>query len=499
MPLAGLDAPTGGLNGFNSVDAMPPTDAVVLDNWLPRSGYLESRPGYVRHSGDLGGPVETLLAYKGITTRKLIAGANLNLYDITNGGTLSIGSGYTNNRWQGATINNNLILCNGADPELAYDGTTLTPLDYTGSTPPITPGQFIGTVIFKGRSYYWKESDTSFWYAQAGSYQGELNEFDLGPVLGLGGKIVSMFVWTMDSGTGPDDILCISTDVGELVLYQGDDPGNVGFFEQVGKFEMPDPLSIRGNMKYGSDVILMTIAGYVNLSTVLSTDTLSDYPAFSRKIARFVFEAGNQYAENYGHECIQTERGFLIFNVPVKDDEFIQYVRETSTGNWCRFTNWDAVTFEAFEEETYFGGHDGYVKRVTGFNDNNESITLDALPAYNYFDSPGTQKHLVAAQILSTFPQPKLIGLTGFADFTIPNLQNVQAPPMQTGGVMWDTVLWNTSNWFRSGGQAAATTKGWQNVSAYGFAVTLAVQMKVNAQQVIWRQTILRFKEAGAQ
>jgi hypothetical protein len=498
MPVIGIDAPTGGLNGIDSVDAMPPTDAVVLDNWLARSGFCESRPGYTTYSDDLGGPVETLLGYKGITQRKLIAGANFNLYDVTTGGNTSIGSGYANNRWQGAMINDKLILCNGADPELAYDGSTLTPLDYTGSAPPITPGEFIGVTIFKSRAYYWKKTDTSFWYAQAGSYQGELNEFDLGPVLQLGGTIVSMFTWTLDSGTGPDDILCITTDVGELILYQGDDPGNVGFFEQIGRFNMPNPLSVRGHMKYGSDVILMTVAGYVNLTTVMKVDQVSDYPAFSRKIARFVEAAGDLYADNYGHECVQAVQGYLIFNVPTRVDTSIQYVMDATTGNWSRFIGASAITFEVFDSGLYFGSPDGTVKKAQGFADDGEPIALNALPAYNYLGNPGVNKHLTAAQILSTFPDPKLIEVNGFADFTIPQLSDAGVAPGPIEGSLWNTELWNTVQWTQTGGVGAKTTKGWQNVSAYGYAVTLSVQMKVASQKVIWRQTGLQYIDAGA-
>ena len=138
--------------------------------------------------------------------------------------------------------------------------------------------------------------------------------------------------------------------------------------------------------------------------------------------------------------------------------------------------------------------------KVTGTSDNGDPIVLDALPAYNYFDDPGVQKQLTAGQVLSTFPEPNLIGLTGFSDFTIPQLQNVQPLPGYSGdGTLWNTALWNTSQWSRSGKADTATTKGWQNVAAFGFAVTMAVQMRVQSQAVVWRQTGIRYRLAGAQ
>src|SRR5210317_51582 len=85
MPAIAIDAPIGGLNGIDGVDAMPITDAIILDNWIPRSGYLQSRPGYSRHTSDLSDAVETLVTYTPSGTDQLIAGANTELRNVTAG------------------------------------------------------------------------------------------------------------------------------------------------------------------------------------------------------------------------------------------------------------------------------------------------------------------------------------------------------------------------------------------------------------------------------
>ena len=86
MSVVGIDSPTGGLNAFDSVDNMPPTDAITLDNWVPRSGFCQSRPGEVHFTEDLGAPVESLLAYKGIASRVMLAATGGQLLDVTAGG-----------------------------------------------------------------------------------------------------------------------------------------------------------------------------------------------------------------------------------------------------------------------------------------------------------------------------------------------------------------------------------------------------------------------------
>jgi hypothetical protein len=500
MPVIAIDAPVGGLNGYDSADSMPPTDALILRNWIPRAGYLQSRQGHVHFTANLGGPVETLVTHFANGVETLVAAANKTLWEISSvGANTSLGGPYTNDRWQHVMINGKLILVNGEDPELAFDGTILTPLDYTGSEPVITAGEFIGVCVFKGRAFYWKALGTKFWYAQAGAYQGDLNEFDIGSLIGLGGDIVLIQPWTIDPGTGPDDLLVIVTSRGELVLYQGDDPGALGYFEQVGRFEIPPPLSIRGWLRFGADLIIMTRAGYVNLATVIAQGATSDYPAFSRKLGRFVYEAGTNYQNNYGHEAIQADSSLLLFNVPIGDGKAEQFAHNPTTQAWSQFTNIPAVTFTRYGGDIYIGQLTGYVDHLFGFNDLGAPIPLDALPAYNVLGDPGSQKQLVAAQVLSTHPDPRKISLNGWGDYTVPDLPNQTLPPGPSEGTLWNVGQWNAVYWQRTGLNLAKTTKGWKNIHAFGFAVTCSVQMRVANQEVIWRQTGLRYREAGAQ
>ena len=190
MPVTAIDPPVGGLNAFDSVSAMPPTDAVALTNWIPRSGFLESRPGSILYA-DLtsfgGGPVETLVPWKGAEAAiptgqaranryntvfgtfnaaaddfQLLAAANGELYNVTTGTGVVLGSGFTNNRWQSAMINDRLVLVNGADGPYEFDGTNLNLLSTWQLWDSIAevwipfpnPEQFIGCVSFKGRMYY---------------------------------------------------------------------------------------------------------------------------------------------------------------------------------------------------------------------------------------------------------------------------------------------------------------------------------------------------------
>ena len=114
MTAQAIPAPIGGWNARDSLDAMPPTDAVKLVNWIPRAGYVQSRGGYSIHATGLGAAVPTVVPYRGLTS-KLLAAADGEIWNVTTSTPASLGSGFTSDRWQTANHSTKLIFVNGAD------------------------------------------------------------------------------------------------------------------------------------------------------------------------------------------------------------------------------------------------------------------------------------------------------------------------------------------------------------------------------------------------
>jgi hypothetical protein len=127
---ATVGAPTGGLNALNSLADMPPTDAVILDNWFPRTTDVVTRNGYVAWSTGLTGSVETLIAYRYGAVNQLFGIASGSLRNCTTQGASTSTSitGLTNSRWQyvnfGTPGGHFVYAVNAADYPLLYDGTT---------------------------------------------------------------------------------------------------------------------------------------------------------------------------------------------------------------------------------------------------------------------------------------------------------------------------------------------------------------------------------------
>ena len=535
-----IDAPVDGWDAYNSLDNMPASAAVVLDNLIPGAGTVDSRKGTVAY-GDTGTglPVETVASLDTSDNSLLLVASGGGFWDMTDSPVeaaaqaiteIAPAGTYLNDRWQTGHFRRQdeegvLILCNGEDNaiEFATPYTALADLAFTDEGVSI-PGNFIGVCIFKGRAYYWYDDDDSFWYAAAGGYTAELDEYNVGTVTQRGGKIVLITTWTQqDSGDGKDDFLVIVMSTGEIIVYQGDDPGSIGFFEMVGRYNTGEPQSVRGVSKYGADTILMTKDGYIALSTIVQQGRVSDVPAFSRLISGAIQERTQRNADLFGWEAeLFPKDGLFLFNVPLSDTTFEQHVMNTLTQRWCRLVGIQVNCLGVHNDRLFGGTADGKVLALLeGTSDQGKEIEFTALPAFNYLGDPGNQKHITAAQVLSTHSNPELIELTGYADFNFPDLPPLKSPLAKTSATWsiyplgyppWDPPqvdwppypiqsqlgsYWDEDYWSIEGQRL--TSSGWQNVSAFGYACSILVRFNKVNEGVSWRSTTIRFYYAGAQ
>jgi hypothetical protein len=518
-----IDAPIDGWDAFHSLDNMPATAAIVLDNLIPSSGEVLTRPGTIEYI-DLGTgvPCETVASLDSATDSKLVAASGGGIWDITDSPEVTtaaidveelapVGT-FNNDRWQTSNFRKAdesgiLIMVNGSNDGQVYTPGTPGVLEPLLDTD-LVGVDFIGVTVFKGRCYYWKDEDDAFYYTEAGAYQGTYSRFPLGAFVKNGGKLVSATSWTQqDSGDGKDDFIVFIFSTGEILIYQGDDPGGVGFFEMVGRYKTAPVLSVRGDDEYGTDVVIMTRAGYVNLSSIVQKGTTSDVPQFSRLINRAIQKETRIRSELFGWDCKLFPRaGIFVFNVPLSETDFNQHIFNTVTERWCRFTNINVNCLAVHNNRMFGGTSDGRVLALfEGTSDEGVPIQFTALYAFNTMGDPGNNTHLCAAQVLTTHSAPDYISLTGYANFAVPVLKELTIPdneqegnwsvnpaqPASPIGSYWDEDYWAVGG--------TVTTKGWQNCSAYGYSVALLVRFaKVNSS-VSWRSTNMRFWNGGAQ
>lgn len=380
-----IDAPIGGWNTRDAIDNMPPTDAVVLDNWIPNLGSVDSRPGrelyaYVGAEED----VKTLVVYEGVSAgtvgadykdraavRKLLAFHGSSCTDITdpdNTATITAMTGLASSRWNWALFDNKLVVCNGSDGPFMYAGGAVATDWYDAGTSefplsgPDNVENIIGVNVFKNRTWFWEKSSQDVWYSALNTMGGALTKFPLSRVGQFGGHLISMETWTRDGGSGPDDFAVFIMSSGEAIIYQGTSPAQGGDWAIVGIYRIGALLDQRAAVKFGPDLFMITDLDYVNLSEVLS--------GMEAKTTRTKANGAlqSELSENRGRtgwEAIVWPEGrIVIFNVPQRNDEYRQHVFNYVTSAWCRFTGVNAHTWCVYNNELYFGAANGMVYKM---------------------------------------------------------------------------------------------------------------------------------------
>lgn len=403
---ASIPAPIGGWNAISPLAAMDIKDAVILDNWIPRAGYVEVRKGSRAWNIGASSPVESLLIWRGAASGvdQMYAVTGGDIYNSTvmdTGFGAPVKSGLANDRIEYINFANSggsFILCvNGADTPFHYDGTSWTNLTISGVSGPITldPTTLCVIVGYKSRVFLIEKGTLRVWFLDVNAIQGTAQLLDLGPVFKEGGQLRAMSTWSLNGTEGQDTYLVFMTDQGEIAIYQGTDPADYTNWAHVGNFDVGIPLGRRCLMKYGSDLYALTTNGVLPLSQALARDRAADKNvAITAKIQNAFSTSAQLYLSNFGWEGITYQKGTLaIYNVPIAElTTSYQYVQNIQTGAWCRFLGLDAFCWAITDDNIFFGAADGIYQWDVGVTDAGVDLVADLKSAFNYFGDRGNLK-----------------------------------------------------------------------------------------------------------
>lgn len=412
---------------------MRPNEAVILDNWIPRPGYVELRRGSREHASGASDPTESLLVYRGQSSGddEMFAAAGGDLYDVTALGsvfTSPVKTGLTNNRIQSANFANDggafMVCCNGADTPFRYNSSTWANLTITGTSGSITltSSDLVDVMAHKRRLFWIEDGTLRVWYLDVDAISGTANLLDLGPVFQQGGALLCQGTWTLDSGFGPDDFACFFSNQGEVAIYQGTDPSDADNWALVGVFSIGIPLGRRAVYKFGGDLQVLTTLGVYSLSQALRLDRGQlNRVAITAKIQNAFATATQSYRDNFGWEgIVYPVGGLAIYNVPTEElTTSEQYVQTLQTGAWCRFTGMDAFCWAIANDKPYFGTDDGVYEFDQGVTDGSDDLTGDIKTAWNAFGNTGVEKQFTMIRpVLNATPDvsPAVEMLTDFQE-----------------------------------------------------------------------------------
>lgn len=401
-----VPAPVGGWNAISPLAAMDVKDAVILDNWIPRAGYVELRKGSAAWCGAANFPVESLLVWRGAANGadEMYAVLDGDIYDVTiqtTPFTSPVYTGLTSNLVQYLNFANDggaFIICvNGADTPFEYDGSTFDTLSITGASGSITldPTLLVDVMEHKKRLFFIEKGTLRVWFLDVLAIEGTAQLLDLGSVFEEGGALLCMGAWSLDSGGGQDNYAVFVTDQGEVAVYQGTDPADSTNWAQVAIFHIGIPLGRRALFKYGADLNILTTNGVLPLSQALNRDRAQDENvAITAKIQNAFSVAAQAYQSHQGWEAITYQRGTLaLYNIPVESLlTSYQYVQNIQTGAWCRFTGLNAFCWAIKDDAIFFGAIDGVNQWDVGVVDNGQDVVADLKTAFNYFGDRGSLK-----------------------------------------------------------------------------------------------------------
>jgi hypothetical protein len=500
-----IPAPYKGWDAISPLEAMDPASAVILDNWFPEPAYVRFRGGSASWATGLGaGPVETLFPYHGITTNKLFAARGTSIFDVTATGAVGAAAvaGLTNARWQQVMQSTAggqfLFIVNGADAPRTFDGTSWATPAISG----ITASNAVHVNVHKRRIWMVLKDSTKAAYLPVDSIAGAATTFDFGSLMTLGGYLVAMGTWTMDSGWGPDDFAVFITSRGQAIVYAGTDPSSSDTWAIKGVYNVGAPIGRRCFAKVGGDLAVITVDGVISLAQAISMDRAAvQRVAITNKIQRAMNTAAKSAKDNFGWELVTYAKGTACYlNVPLTEATLQhQYVMNTIHGAWCRYTGQNANCWAVFNDRLYFGGAGGVVyESDKGNKDGTNLIVADLQTAFNHLRSRGVTKEFSLMRALMKadgLAIPQLILNTDYGDTAAAALASAYA----ASGAKWNAFNWNDgSQWSGSLVQLAdwITVNGAGSCAAVRMRLApnntssaLAITLQVNGFELKWQRS----------
>lgn len=486
---------TGGWDASSPISDMPGDRAIALVNMFPHAAKVSVRKGHESWATGLDDEVETVMSWNGPSTSKLFAAAATEVHDVTSSGAVSTPAitSLTNARFQhvnfGTSGGNFLWICNGADAPRHYNGSAWATPSITG----VTATQIINVCVHKRRLFFALTGYLGFAYLDVESIAGAASLFNLAPIFDRGGYLMAIGTWTTDGGAGPDDFAVFVTSEGQAAVFAGTDPSNVLSWGVVGVYDVGQPLGRRCLLSYGSDLLLLTVDGAVLMSRIVvrSKSDRQDVSVNLTANIRDAFAAATaSYGSNYGWQAIEhPATNSLIINVPTSEGTTSeQFVMNSLTGAWTKYTGLNAVCWGFKGSQMYFGKPGGVVARAFGVeSDLGIAIPWTYRGAFMNAKKDGSSAVVRMTQATMESSATLVASLAVNVDYR-EVAPDVPVPQAATGDVaIWDVSYWDQSYW----GSGPSVSDDWISTPANGTSFGVHIIGQSSAETSLLALTVL--------
>jgi hypothetical protein len=347
--------PTGGWNTRDDIANMDSKDAPHLENWFPDTTAVRARNG-CRYYSNTTHPIDfqTMIEFNSPEYTAIITAADGVISvksDITD---RRLANGFAMNEWQGVNFNGQMVMVNGVDlPQLitAADGEfDCTTQAFSGIG---DPRRLIDAHVFKTRVFYALSDSADFYYTETDAIGGTLTRFPLSRVARQGGKLVTIRSWTVDGGDGPDDIAVFIMSTGEVLAYQGTDPGRSGQWGLIGRYQMPEIIGRRCVTQAAGKIFAVT-----KTDLVILPDVFQELTPKPSKLTGAIKAAWEKYGSLRGWQfTVFQSGGIALLNVPTGASASEQFVINLKTAAATKYTGWDTFCFVVWDNRLFFSNY----------------------------------------------------------------------------------------------------------------------------------------------
>lgn len=332
-------------------------------NWKSKGSTIRLRSSY--SVGDETGIIQRL---------PFEFGAMAETITVTNIGLSSSGATIARPSGEGsiAYISSQAIFADGRGNPVLFDGEAFTAATFITTTGK-SQADFDGVIAHHDRPYFWdKDGALEFYYGDVGAVTGELIRFPLDRLGSVTGRIAAILSLTVDAGHGMNDTLCIITTTGQLVLYEGLDPGDAADWRLLSRVQGPVPVPGYPFAAIGSDVWMVTKTGVVSISEAIRSGIMAQNSPITRPIANLLLDEIDDPDAYWSLHC--TADGSTVYINKVEGLVARQWVYDLVTGTWST-ADYPARSWFRIGGKSMMVTVDGAIGEVTRGNTNGEVIT----------------------------------------------------------------------------------------------------------------------------
>jgi hypothetical protein len=446
-------APVGGWRTDVTLVEMPPTAASTLVNFFPETGFIRARNGSQPWLTGIVASIQTLMAYSGLQ-QKLFAVAGTGIFDATIAGVVGASVfTITNSYLSFANFTNAashwLVCVNGSDSPFLYNGSTWAATAITG---PTDPTQLFVVANYRERLWFLEKGTTNLWFLPTDGIAGAAQSVNLGDVMRFGGLPIAINTWTMQVATGVQQVLCILSSEGELVIYQGSDPTTSTDWSLLGTFKLPYPLGLDRSMyQIGGDLAIMTVEGIVPASQAITLDPAAvGQAAMTKAIGPTWVTTVQSVGRNTPGWQFMTypPKRLAIVNVPDPELGVYQFVMNTESLAWTQFNGLPATSWAALSGNLYFGtATNGVWQGNVGSSDGTSPIDCLSVGAWQRMGDGLAPKNttLVGVDCILDSNVSLYAGVS--FDYAPKKPSALGISSISVAAALWDIALWDVAQW----------------------------------------------------